>query len=313
MTLSSCRTRVQNFTEVDYWKGRPRLLLFFVLAGILPLQLFAKKAPEPNPGQARREWVNRTPLDVLSLYTPQIHRELRDAIAVRKACSEDIKMIAGFGCKEKMRERKSWRLNIFEAPNADALKKGVLEIRVSPPSGITFRYLRDGARNWLKLEPDFRCDEIESDCVAEIAVLDQQGDWIELPEGPMKGRGWINFTKDLGAPPRVRPGVIPGRSYILNRSVRATRESTGANQFLNQGEEVFVKVRQGSKLILRRARPGDAKCVAPKEELGEEPPEYGVHISELYSGEGRLRISPAYADYCPGFDGSEEKKRDLKL
>ena len=303
------RSRLDRYFE----KEKHGLLLFFVLSLVLPGVALARKSPERRQGQARAEWLNRTPLEVLSLYTPQIHRELRDALVVMKECADDIKMIAGSHCKKRMSVNLTWHLVVYENPALDALKKGRIEIRVTPKRGITFRYQRAGAKNWLPLEPDFKCEHIDSDCVAEIAILDRQGDWLELPEGPMQGRGWINFQKDFGVPPRVRPGVVPGRSYILNRSVRATRETTGGNQFLNQGEEIFIKTREGAKLIVRRARPGDAKCAPAAEELGEEPPEYGLPIAELYSGEGRLKISPAYADYCPNFEKSEEKKRDLKL
>lgn len=267
-----------------------------------------------SPALAAKESFVRLPLHVLSMYSPEIYRAWKEARIMKERCTGPQNFSENLHCPTELkRPARVWRLEVFEAPSRDSEHKGTLELRVTNKDGLTFRYLADGAKKWAKYEPSFRCPFFESDCVAEQSVLDAKGDWIQIPANPLNGPGWINFQKDLDAPPRLRPGVIAGRSYIAGRAMRATKTSTGQNQFLYRGEEFFVKKIEGPNLIVRHKVPGDEVCKPKKFELENEPPDYALHMSELYDAHGQLRFPPAYADYCPGFEKSEEKERNLKL
>lgn len=285
---------------------RPALVGIFFIAALLS-QGRAISAPTT---------ISRAPLQALSLYSPDIWRSVLAEVERIRACGLQVERkkakILGLSAYCQAPSPGPWRLELWDQPSAQAVSLGWLELRPDEKLGLRFRFIPSAkSKKPIPFSPDISCPFIRSDCFAEHTILEKQGDWIRLPARPWPGSVWVNLRKSWNTTARAREIVIPGRSYQLLRSPRATRQTTGNNQFLHEGEEIFVKQIVGGNLIVRRALPGDEKCAPEDQDLAQGQPEYAVAMSELYDGRGRLRIQPAYADYCVA--AKEALERNLKL
>lgn len=250
--------------------------------------------------------ISRLPLQAVSLYSPEMWKKAVEARNSNRGCGERLvgqKVHAA--CHSLMPDK--WTIAVHQSPQAGSPKLGTILVQISPKKGFVYSYRAQAWKRYRVFEPDLICRPLEADCIAEQTVLERQGDWLRLPPGPFVSTGWINLKADWNIEARVREMVEAGRSYRLGRAVRATRQTTGNNQFLNEGEEIFVKKFEDGTLIVRRALPGDAVC-RPKDEAppGSEVPDYALHMGELYDGRGHLKISPAYWDYCQKPGGLEK-------
>lgn len=248
-----------------------------------------------------RNKINRLPLHVMSLYTPEI---LRPAVTEEKLydeCGVRSKTAVAKKCRARVMKKFTRVLDIpvFERPTFQSEQFGVIRVKSVPFKPLSFSYISNARGEETEFIPDVVCNFPKSDCVAEHTVLDQKGNWILIPEGPFPSAVWINFFQYTQVQPRIRPLVQLGRLFTIGRSVRATMMPQGKNEFIFSGTEVFIKRIEDGRLVVRMAEAGDKICRPKDKPFGADPQEYAIYLAELYTGKGQLRISPTYPNYCP--------------
>lgn len=261
-------------------------------------------------GAYPRETIVRTPLEILSLYTPALLRPVLSKAKISQECLVGFNQSQQKLCQSKMiREAtRELRISVYERPSLESPVLGKILVRSIPLEELKFYYLDSAHGKETPFTPDISCKFSDSDCVAEHSVLDRQKDWIQLPANPFPGAVWINFKKDLQIEPRVRSLAKLGRLFTVGRAVRATLLPQGKNDFIQSGSEVFLKRIEQGRLVVRMGLPGDRECRPKDFPLGQDPQEYAIAFGELYSGTGQIRLSPTYPNYCP-----EKKESGLPL
>lgn len=259
-----------------------------------------------------RNKVNRLPLHVLSLYTPEMLRPKITKKQLEAKCPVKAVRSVTRSCRKRVIAEFTQVIEIpvFERPSFQSNIYGKIRVLSPPFQRMRFiwepRLENSETGRVVEFFPDITCEFRSSDCVAEHTVLDRKGNWLLIPEGPFPGAAWINFLAATEIEPRLRSIAKLGRLFTVGRSVRATMEPQGKNDFIYSGTEVFIKRVESGKLLVRLALPGDRICRPKDHAFGEDPQEYAIYFSELYSGKGQLRLSPTYPNYC-------EKKPDSEL
>ncbi len=187
--------------------------------------------------------------------------------------------------KEKLRPR-IWSLKIYETPDAQSQAIGKIQITGIPGKGLRAQYLPEG-----KAPMDFPSDSKGTDwgysCYFEFTVVDEKGDWFQLPKRPFPKSVWINPKIDWGK------GGDLSTSFTSRPLDNETVYNAGA-----LGNIVITKF-SASEFRFRKENVNDMSCGnEPKNISPIELKEITKPISTLFDKDGHLIVWPAYCRGC---------------
>ncbi|WP_413587482.1 hypothetical protein [Bdellovibrio sp. HCB274] len=203
---------------------------------------------------------------------------------IEELCPKSLKDVDQ--CRKEKLAPKTWKLGVYEKPDAKFPTLGEIHIIGTPGKGMNALYIQN------KSKPvDFPSDSKGTDwgysCYFEFTVSDVKGDWIQLPRNPFTNPVWINLKKDW--PVKKEGEILPAPESLEVGSIY----SAGAI-----GNIVPIKF-SGAEIVYRKENANDMNCGDEVKEVSkEELKELKMPISNLYDKDGHLIVWPAYCRGC---------------